>query len=250
MKSILTVFVFIMLIYSISASLGTFKLNDCVQIRVLANCSDVNITEVSNSQETYILNVPMSNLGGQTFNYTFCNTSLLGTYSYSWNNPCIDCSYGDCGNSFEITPTGTILTMTQIYIYLFFLMLCLVLTFFSVRLFKNNKYSKSEQKYSELYQTKKRNEFIYYMTLLKRYMWIIGLFGIYFSILIFVAILNQLVYNLGLSDLDNMLQYVVLFLAWGLIPFTLFWFVWLIIVFYKSTTEIMRYQFGNIRGGK
>jgi hypothetical protein len=48
----------------------------------------------------------MQNMGGQTFNYTFCNTTNSGIYSYSWNNPCVDCATNDCGNSFRVTATG------------------------------------------------------------------------------------------------------------------------------------------------
>lgn len=89
-----------------NANLGTFKQNDAVSIRVLANCSSVNLTEVNDGTTTYVINSVMTNLGGQTFNYTFSNTSKIGTYTYSWNNPCVDCASSDCGNSFEITSTG------------------------------------------------------------------------------------------------------------------------------------------------
>lgn len=107
MKKILIImFVITMIIPLVSSSLGTFKQNECVSIRVLANCSNVNLTEVSNNNETFIINQPMTNLGGQTFNYTFCNTSKIDTYTYSWNNYCVDCSNNDCGNSFDITKNG------------------------------------------------------------------------------------------------------------------------------------------------
>jgi hypothetical protein len=48
----------------------------------------------------------MTNLGGQTYNYSFCNTSTLGTYTYSWRGSCLNCGSDDCGNSFEISPSG------------------------------------------------------------------------------------------------------------------------------------------------
>jgi len=84
-----------------SASLGEFKQNTCVPIRVLANCSSINLTEV----DGVTINKVMTKQG-QTFNYSYCSTSKIGTYAYSWNNPCVDCSSNDCGNSFEITPSG------------------------------------------------------------------------------------------------------------------------------------------------
>lgn len=90
----------------VNADLGNFRQNTCVSIRVLANCSTINLTEVSNKNVTYTINSKMTNLGGQTFNYSFCNTSYLDTYTYSWNNPCIDCSQSPCGNSFSITTSG------------------------------------------------------------------------------------------------------------------------------------------------
>lgn len=109
-RGMIFVGVYIMLIVLMvnftSAGLGTFQQNEVVNIRVLANCSTVNITEVNNGETTYIINKAMNNLGGQTFNYSFSNTSKIGTYSYSWNNPCVDCASNECGNSFEVTSTG------------------------------------------------------------------------------------------------------------------------------------------------
>ena len=64
----------LMLIGIASASLGTFKQNEVVNIRVLANCSVVNLTEVTIGQSVYTINSPMTLLGGQTFNYNFTNT--------------------------------------------------------------------------------------------------------------------------------------------------------------------------------
>ena len=90
----------------VSASLGTFKSGNNVSIRILANCTSIDLTEVTSPTEHFIINTPMTLLGGQTFGYNFTNTEISGKYSYSWNNPCIDCSQGDCGNSFEITPSG------------------------------------------------------------------------------------------------------------------------------------------------
>lgn len=96
----------LLLVFGVSASLGTFKQGECISIKVLANCSNINLTEVTNANGTFVLNGAMTNLGGQTFNYTFCNTTYLGKYAYSWNNPCIDCSLYDCGNEFYVTTTG------------------------------------------------------------------------------------------------------------------------------------------------
>lgn len=117
----------------LQADLGTFKAGDCVQIRVLANCSSINLTEVTNQNITYSINDVMTSLGGQTFNYTFCNTTNSGTYSYSWNNPCVDCSNGDCGNSFKINPSGQDVTSEQMtLIVIGFIVLIILATFFFI----------------------------------------------------------------------------------------------------------------------
>lgn len=110
----------------INADLGTFKQNDCVPIRVLTNCSGIDLTEVTHGQVTEIINSAMGNLAGQTFNYSFCNTTDLGTYTYSWDNVCVDCSVNECGNSFLVTangkepPSGAVIT---IFIILFLIVL-------------------------------------------------------------------------------------------------------------------------------
>lgn len=114
-KEIYLVFVFLMfflleLIPMTSASLGNFRQGTCVSLRVLSNCSSVNLVEVSNRQETFVINSAMTALGGQTFNYTFCNTSIKDTYSYSWSPICSDCSQGGCGNDFLVTATGDVLS--------------------------------------------------------------------------------------------------------------------------------------------
>ncbi len=116
--AIITLIFTIALMSLASANLGTFQQGKCLSIRVLANSSLINLTEVTANQNiTYVINSPMTLLGGQTFNYTFCNTSQLGEYSYSWNNPNVDCSNEDCGNNFMITPNGYTLTTSTGIIY-------------------------------------------------------------------------------------------------------------------------------------
>lgn len=125
---IILLLAFIMLIPLTSANLGVVKKGSCVSIRVLANCSAVNFSEVTHGQTTEIINAKMTLLSGQTFNYTFCNTTDLGLYTYSWNNFCVDCSNDNCGNSFDVTQTGTMQTTSQGLGSLIFLVLVLSLT--------------------------------------------------------------------------------------------------------------------------
>jgi len=117
-RVILVLVMFVFLISFASANLGSFQQNECVNIKVLANCSSVNITEVSNNEETFFLNAEMQKISGQTFNYTFCNTSVIGEYTFSWDNTCVDCSTYGCGNEFEITYDGNILNTERSILYL------------------------------------------------------------------------------------------------------------------------------------
>jgi hypothetical protein len=224
-----------------SGNLGTFKQHECVQLKTILNSSFVNISTVSYPNSTIALNNQAMVRIGQTYIYSFCNTSVIGEYIYDY--------FDDHGNvyvnNFIISPSGSYLSGVQISIYIFFLLICLVLIFLFVKLIKT-KSNKNSIEGSKLYELKKVNELSYYINVLKRQMWIAGTFGVYLSLLIFLALLNQLVYSLGLNDLANILDVSIIILSWGLIPFTLFWIGWLIIIFYKFTTETMKYQFGSM----
>jgi len=229
---------------------GTYPRNSNIDLNFQCqNSTYLNITKIYTNKLTYVNIETETTKYGNNYNYTFLNNSVIGIYNVNFH-----CDLNGIDTPipsyFEISSDGNTLSMIQIYVYLFFLLLCLVLTYLSIRIFKKNRMSESIIKDQELYDTKKRNEFIYYMKILKNNLWIVGIFGIYLSLLIFFAILNQLVYNLGLFDLNNIIRYILLGFSWGLIPFTIFWLVYLIIVFYKSTTDIFKYQFGKFGGKK
>jgi hypothetical protein len=126
---LLTVLILITLVESflVGAELNPIQQYKCADIRVLSNCSSVNLTEVTNVNTTYVINSAMTHLGGQTFNYSFCNTSLLGEYTYSWNDPCVDCSSSGCGNSFPVTATGQVLTGAKVTVYLLIFIIALLI---------------------------------------------------------------------------------------------------------------------------
>lgn len=92
----------IFLISFVSSSLGTYKRGDCVNIRTILNSSSVNISTISTPNSIVVISNQIMTKQGQTFNYTFCNTSNLGTYIYDYFD-----SNGDVYvNSFEITTSG------------------------------------------------------------------------------------------------------------------------------------------------
>ena len=91
----------LLLINLSSASLGSFKQNECVNIRTILNTTAVNISTISSSTTLYISNEAMTK-SGLTFNYTFCNTSDPGTYIYDY----FDTEGNVYVNDFTITPSG------------------------------------------------------------------------------------------------------------------------------------------------
>ena len=115
-----------------SASLGTFKQNDCVNIVTNLNTSYVNISVLSDpspNSTVIITNQAMTKIGETSFNYTFCNTSKMGTYTYGYCN-----ADGDCySNDFIINGSGQIVTSEQITLLLTGIVILLVFaTFFFI----------------------------------------------------------------------------------------------------------------------
>lgn len=92
------------------SDLGTFKQGECINLpQTCPDCSYNNISRIIVSPgSTIVLDSDVSMQKDDTFyNYTFCNTTLIGKYS-------ID-GYGDLGGTkttwnyfFLITPSGTI----------------------------------------------------------------------------------------------------------------------------------------------
>ena len=109
-----------------SSYLGTYEVNDCVNIKVMSNCTSVNLTLVETNTETYVINSAMQALGGQVFNYTFCNTSEITNYNYIWDESCRDCSGGVCGNNFGVTYTGQKVSLSNSIIVVVFLIIAIM----------------------------------------------------------------------------------------------------------------------------
>ncbi len=216
------------------------------------NASSCNFTYIQYSDKSLspFYNLAM-NKNGQMFNIFIGegNFTKLGITCMFYS--CFDASatpqFASGNTCVNVTPNGTILTSVHISIYIFFLLICLVITYLSFKITRDNSMQKDELDESQMYQLKKRNEVKFYLELMKKKLWIVGLFGIYLSLLLAVVILNQLVYNLGLGELNEILISIAQIMLWGSIPFVLFWFVYILIYFFKSTTVIMRWQLGRFR---
>ena len=83
-KILLTLLISIFLlgiVLSAQETLGTYKQNECVDLKqTCSSCSFVNFTRVSYPDGTRTLENVEAEKDGYNFNYTFCNTSQLGTY--------------------------------------------------------------------------------------------------------------------------------------------------------------------------
>lgn len=103
---ILFVGMFLISLASADGTLGTFKLNDCISLyQYCDTCTYVNLTTVQFPNGTIqTINNAMTKTDVD-YNYTYCDTSTIGTYYYTVK--------GDKGGivnteriSFEVTPSG------------------------------------------------------------------------------------------------------------------------------------------------
>lgn len=110
-----------------SKDLGTFPQNSCVQLtQSCANCTQGNVSSVTYPNGTFSLlgSYPM-NLTAGVLNYSFCNTSAIGSYNYIT-------SYDENGiiaigeHLFSITPSGEDPTMATSIFYIGLIELLLV----------------------------------------------------------------------------------------------------------------------------
>lgn len=221
-------------------TLPSVKQGDCVNLPQLEK-SSLYQTLISVQYPNKYINYISSNMTkiGDYYNYSFCNTTILGDYIV---NGCSDLS---CWNyDFLVTPNGSDMNMSEIVIYIFFLSICLLLIYLSYRLIINNPMKEDNIKQSDRYEMKKRDNFLFYMHLLKNKFWIVGVFGVYGFIIIFSVILNVVSNDLGLNSLTRFLFNLNNILLWGIIPFVLFWVGYIILYLWKSGEEILKYEMG------
>jgi hypothetical protein len=235
-----------MIISSLSAvyALDSASLENQVYARlgdtraICQTCADgsyifFNIINTPNSTTYPNTNITLTN-GQGCFNYTFNN---LGRYDF------LGFSDG-CDKNFAfyriVTTTGLPVSAVQISAYIFFLLICLAIMFLSLRLVTQNPIQQDNVDTPESYELKKRNELKFYLGLLKQKMWIIGVFGVYLTLLLFLALLNQLVYSLGIIELNNILNSFIIILGWGLIPFVLFLILFLLLTLFTDSSFKIR----------
>lgn len=130
-KILLTLFVGIFLISLVSSieTLGTFKQNECIQLRqTCASCSYVNFTKVSYPNSSIALSNVQADRDGTSFNYTFCDTKTLGTYIVEGVGD-VDGIATVFAYDFEITPSGQSGTENIVF-FIVIILIVYGLTFF------------------------------------------------------------------------------------------------------------------------
>jgi len=102
------------------SELGTFKQNTCIQLpQSCSTCTYNNLSSVIYPDGTYALQGSyIMTQAGANYNYTFCNTSQLGTYSVT--------GYGDASTptwsyTFDVTVNGEQMSTSKITTYIFIL---------------------------------------------------------------------------------------------------------------------------------
>jgi len=103
---------------SAQESFGTFKQNECVNlIQTCSNCTYINITNIAYPNSSIALSNVEMTADGTLFNYSFCNTSIIGTYFVNGIGD-LDGINSVWNYVFDITYTGDALTAQQSYIYI------------------------------------------------------------------------------------------------------------------------------------
>lgn len=104
----------LMCLATVSASLGTFRQNECVSIKTILNSTAVNISTVSYPNSTLIILNKVMTKNGLTFNYSFCSANITGNYIYDY----FDSDGNVYVNDFDITGTGQTFTTEKVWFYI------------------------------------------------------------------------------------------------------------------------------------
>ncbi len=102
---------------SVEATLGNFVRGDCVEIKTISNSSFVNLSSLSFPNGTVAITNTAMNGSGKTFNITFCDTQVLGTYIYDF----FDAEGNVFVNNFLISPIGDAIETGDSIVYIIIL---------------------------------------------------------------------------------------------------------------------------------
>lgn len=112
-----------------SASLGTYKSGECVQIKTILNTTSVNISTINYPNSSVAVSNKAMTKNAYTFNYTFCSTNDLGVYVYDYFDTISGNVYV---NDFEITRSGEASSSAKATFYFGFVFILVIFLIFSI----------------------------------------------------------------------------------------------------------------------
>ena len=205
----------ILLISFASAYLGEYKQGTSVDIKgKISNATSVSFNLYYPDSSIAIKNGAMKNLGGEIWNYTFSNTTILGRYVYDY---CDQAGTNCKENYFEITYTGKNLSSSQTLLYIPLFMV--IIFAFIITLLGINKLPKYNQQDEE-----GKILSITYLKYLRPVLW-------FFEWMLFITIL-YLSSNLAFAYLNEQLFAQILFvlfrICFGITPLIVtVWMIWI-----------------------
>lgn len=247
---ILMSFVFILFLNFSSAQYyqQNTKFNFQIPVSYLTNSTiptNVSLSIFYPNGSSFLINKEMIKSSDSSFSYTIQNISELGVYSWTTTNK-ISTQKSYSQGTFTITPIQNPYTPIQVVFFMLSIFLCIGLAFVSYKLIKNTP-KNSILDFKSLYKTRKKNEATFYLNLIKSKLWILGVFGVYLSIFVAVAIFDQAVFGIGLTGLYSISSNLFIVLAWGLVPFVIFWIVYMILFFVSSVKNTLAWQYGDLK---
>lgn len=215
----LGIFLFLFSLAFVSASIGSYAQNSCVDIKIILNTTSINISSIDYpNSTTAISNQLMNSSGGMMFSYNFCDTSTLGSYKFYY----FDSEGNVYDNSFEVTPTGQPTNNVQLYSRIFLILLSLLLIFVIQWNKRNVNYDKWYNNLVKKYQEKNWFKWglssLGYNFLKNSYIfsYLVGLLGL--------LILTDLAFFFNVASALAILKIVLEIYTWGSIAVCLVFF--------------------------
>jgi len=205
------------------------------------NATYINITSISYPNSSIaVSNIIMISNNNSEFYYDFDKTSQLGRYDIRGISD--GCEETFTTYFFVESATATN-TLQGTLLIIFLLTLFTGLTYLSFNLTKTDKTLDNEN----LSKLKLENVMGYYMNISSKNLFIVGYFGMYICVLMFITILYVALDSMGLSEFAKIVYYLIVIIGWGIIPFLIFWLIWFTVFLYKTNEKILDYQFGGFR---
>lgn len=218
-----------------SANLGTFQQDTCVNIRTALNTTQVNISSISYPNETVLFLDNEMTRNGKTFNYSFCDTGVIGEYVYDF----YDLEGNVFVNDFNITYNGDDLTNAKAILYAILLAIS-VFFWFLILYYTTKLPSKNPRDDEGLVMV---SNLKYLRDTLFAVLYLVS-----WSILFLAS--NIAIAYLPFQMFGNFLFALWQIMGWLMIPAVILWFLW---IFYSlvNDAKIKRYMnMGMDLGGK